>query len=139
MPELPDLEVIREFLAPRIVGVPIVSAQVRRPIIVRNLLGGDMADPLEASESRQRPVSCHTRTRRHNTRTFPCHILYGNKNNDQCGMLPLFVLLLAEVYQRSSQQIPLESLEYVHFLLLFSKESFETSNNNMRFRFLKKL
>jgi len=46
MPELPDLEVIREFLAPRIVGIPIVSVQVRRPIVVRNLLGGDMADHL---------------------------------------------------------------------------------------------
>lgn len=46
MPELPDLEVIREFLAPRIVGVPIVSARVRRPIVVRNLLSGDTADHL---------------------------------------------------------------------------------------------
>jgi formamidopyrimidine-DNA glycosylase len=46
MPELPDLEVIREFLAPRIVGVPIVSAQVRRPIVVRNLLSGDLAGHL---------------------------------------------------------------------------------------------
>jgi formamidopyrimidine-DNA glycosylase len=33
--------VIRDFLAPRLVGVPIVSAQVRRPVVVRNLLGGD--------------------------------------------------------------------------------------------------
>jgi formamidopyrimidine-DNA glycosylase len=46
MPELPDLEVIREFLSPRIVGVPIVSAEVRRPLIVRNLLDGDVADRL---------------------------------------------------------------------------------------------
>jgi formamidopyrimidine-DNA glycosylase len=46
MPELPDLEVVREFLAPRIVDVPIASAQVRRPIVVRNLLGGDLADHL---------------------------------------------------------------------------------------------
>jgi len=43
MPELPDLEVIREFLVQRIVDVPITSAQVRRPIVVRNLLGGDVA------------------------------------------------------------------------------------------------
>jgi formamidopyrimidine-DNA glycosylase len=46
MPELPDLEVIREFLAPRIVGLSIASAQVRRPTVVRNLLGGDTADHL---------------------------------------------------------------------------------------------
>ncbi len=46
MPELPDLEIIREFLAPRIVGVPIASVQVRRPTVVRNLLGGDLADHL---------------------------------------------------------------------------------------------
>jgi formamidopyrimidine-DNA glycosylase len=41
MPELPDLEVIREYLAPRLPGVSIVAAEVRRPIIVRNLLGDD--------------------------------------------------------------------------------------------------
>lgn len=46
MPELPDLEVIREFLTPRIVGVSIASVAVRRPIVVRNLLGGDPADHL---------------------------------------------------------------------------------------------
>jgi formamidopyrimidine-DNA glycosylase len=46
MPELPDLEVIREFLGPRIVGVSIVSAKVRRPLIVRNLLDGDAAERL---------------------------------------------------------------------------------------------
>jgi formamidopyrimidine-DNA glycosylase len=43
MPELPDLEVVREFLAPRIAGVPITSAEVRRPLVMRNLLGGDVA------------------------------------------------------------------------------------------------
>lgn len=46
MPELPDLEVIREFLAARIVDVPIVSAEVRRPLVVRNLLGTDTASYL---------------------------------------------------------------------------------------------
>ncbi len=46
MPELPDLEVIREFLAPRIAGVSIAAAQVRRPIVVRNLLGGDLVGRL---------------------------------------------------------------------------------------------
>lgn len=46
MPELPDLEVIREFLAARIVDVLIVSAEVRRHLVVRNLLGGDAADHL---------------------------------------------------------------------------------------------
>ena len=46
MPELPDLEVIREFLAPRVADVLIESAQVRRPIVVRNLLGGDVSDQM---------------------------------------------------------------------------------------------
>jgi formamidopyrimidine-DNA glycosylase len=46
MPELPDLEVVREFLAARIVGIPIVSAEVRRPLVVRNLLGTDTANHL---------------------------------------------------------------------------------------------
>jgi formamidopyrimidine-DNA glycosylase len=44
MPELPDLEVIREYLAPRIAGVPIVTADVRRPLLMRNLLGATPAD-----------------------------------------------------------------------------------------------
>lgn len=44
MPELPDLEVIRERLAPRLTGQVITTADVRRPIIVRNLLGGDFAE-----------------------------------------------------------------------------------------------
>jgi len=46
MPELPDLEVIREFLVERIVGLSITAADVRRPIVVRNLLGGDAATHL---------------------------------------------------------------------------------------------
>jgi len=47
MPELPDLEVIRQVLAQRLVGASIQAAQVRRPVVVRNLLGGDLADHLE--------------------------------------------------------------------------------------------
>jgi formamidopyrimidine-DNA glycosylase len=47
MPELPDLEIIREVLAARIGGVTVASAQVRRPVVVRNLLGGDVASHLE--------------------------------------------------------------------------------------------
>lgn len=48
MPELPDLEVIREFLAPRLVRVAIVNAEVQRPLVVRNLLGGDATERLVA-------------------------------------------------------------------------------------------
>ena len=44
MPELPDLEVIREYLAPRLAGVTVAAAEVRRPLVVRNFLGGDAAD-----------------------------------------------------------------------------------------------
>jgi formamidopyrimidine-DNA glycosylase len=43
MPELPDLTVLREILSPRLEGTSIVAAEVRRPIPVRNLLGGDLA------------------------------------------------------------------------------------------------
>ena len=46
MPELPDLEIIREFLGPRLAGVTIASAEVRRPLVVRNLIGGELADHL---------------------------------------------------------------------------------------------
>jgi formamidopyrimidine-DNA glycosylase len=43
MPELPDLEVIRQVLSPRLAGAEIVSASVLRPVVVRNLLGDDLA------------------------------------------------------------------------------------------------
>lgn len=46
MPELPDLEVIREFLAPHLAGVTVASAEVRRPLLVRCLLGGDPVEHL---------------------------------------------------------------------------------------------
>ena len=42
MPELPDLEVIRAVLVRRIVDVQILSVDVLRPLIVRNLLGGEL-------------------------------------------------------------------------------------------------
>jgi len=42
MPELPDLEIIREYLAARVVGRAIRDVKVRRPIIVRDLVGGDV-------------------------------------------------------------------------------------------------
>ena len=42
MPELPDLEVICEFLAQRIVNRSITAVKVHRPIVIRNLLGGDV-------------------------------------------------------------------------------------------------
>ena len=51
MPELPELEVIREFLAPRLVGVSIATAQVRRPLIVRNLLDGDPSGSIPSGQS----------------------------------------------------------------------------------------
>ena len=41
MPELPDLEVIREVLDPRLAGVAVAAAEVRRPLVVRNRLGGE--------------------------------------------------------------------------------------------------
>jgi len=39
MPELPDLEVIKEFLEPRLIGQTIATAEVLRPLIVRDLTG----------------------------------------------------------------------------------------------------
>lgn len=46
MPELPDLEIICEFLSRRIVGSTIIAAEVNRPIVIRNLIGGDTAQHL---------------------------------------------------------------------------------------------
>jgi formamidopyrimidine-DNA glycosylase len=47
MPELPDLEVIAEFLNLRFAGAKIVEASVLKPIVVRNLTGDDFAASLE--------------------------------------------------------------------------------------------
>lgn len=46
MPELPDLEVIRRYLAPRLADVTIAAARAGRPTVLRNLLGGDLAERL---------------------------------------------------------------------------------------------
>ncbi len=46
MPELPDLAIIREQLAPRVTGVTIAAVEVRRPLVVRNLLGGEIGQHL---------------------------------------------------------------------------------------------
>jgi len=53
MPELPDLTVLREILSPRLEGVAIAAAEVRRPIPVRNLLGGDLAARLVGRRFRE--------------------------------------------------------------------------------------
>ena len=37
MPEAPDLEVVREFLAERILGVKVASASVIKPSVLRPL------------------------------------------------------------------------------------------------------
>ncbi len=39
MPELPDLEVIREYLSVALAGAEVVRSEVRRPLVVRDLLG----------------------------------------------------------------------------------------------------
>ena len=46
MPELPDLEVIKDVLARRMAGAQIVSVHTLRPLIVRNLVGGEISEHL---------------------------------------------------------------------------------------------
>lgn len=46
MPELPDLEVISEFLSLHLVGQTIVAAEVLRPIVVRDLAGRGVEEGL---------------------------------------------------------------------------------------------
>jgi formamidopyrimidine-DNA glycosylase len=53
MPELPDLEVIKEFLQDHIVGQEIAEVEVVRPIVVRNLAGGDFAPRLMGQQIEQ--------------------------------------------------------------------------------------
>ncbi len=44
MPEAPDLQVLREYLAPRIEGEAITDAAVLRPLVLRNVVGEPFAD-----------------------------------------------------------------------------------------------
>jgi formamidopyrimidine-DNA glycosylase len=53
MPELPDLEVIKEFLQDHIVGQEIAEVEVVRPIVARNLADGDFAPRLTGQRIEQ--------------------------------------------------------------------------------------
>lgn len=53
MPELPDLEVIKEFLQDHVVGQEIAEVEVVRPIVARNLAGGDFATRLTGQGVKQ--------------------------------------------------------------------------------------
>lgn len=46
MPELPDLEIIREVLAPRLAGQTITAVEVVRPTVVRDLTGQGFTETL---------------------------------------------------------------------------------------------
>ncbi len=46
MPELPDLEIIRAVLAPRLTGQTITGVEVVRPLVVRDLTGQGFAETL---------------------------------------------------------------------------------------------
>jgi formamidopyrimidine-DNA glycosylase len=46
MPELPDLEVIRQVLAPELTGQAIVDVEVVRPLVVRDLTHQGFAETL---------------------------------------------------------------------------------------------
>jgi formamidopyrimidine-DNA glycosylase len=46
MPELPDLEIMREVLAPRLSGQTVTGVEVVRPLVVRDLTGRGFAETL---------------------------------------------------------------------------------------------
>jgi formamidopyrimidine-DNA glycosylase len=46
MPELPDLEIIREVLAPRLTGQTVTEVEVVRPLVMRDLTGEGFARTL---------------------------------------------------------------------------------------------
>ncbi len=50
MPELPDLKSSVSTWRPRLAGVPIVAAEVRRPLLMRNLLGADPAEGADPAD-----------------------------------------------------------------------------------------
>jgi formamidopyrimidine-DNA glycosylase len=49
MPEIPDLEVIKEYLERSLPGQVIETAEVLRPLVVRNLVGDDFASKVEGA------------------------------------------------------------------------------------------
>ena len=51
MPEAPELEVVKDFLADRLVGVSVESATVLKPSVLRSLCG-DVAENLPGGHSR---------------------------------------------------------------------------------------
>ena len=46
MPELPELEVIKEVLQAHIIGQTITEVEIRRPLVLRDLAGGGFAPGL---------------------------------------------------------------------------------------------
>jgi len=50
MPELPDLEVIKEYLQAVLPGEHVEAVEVLRPLVVRNLVEGDFVSALEGRE-----------------------------------------------------------------------------------------
>ena len=50
MPEHPDLEIIREVLAPRLTGQVVTDVEVVRPLVVRDLTGQGFAEMLTGQE-----------------------------------------------------------------------------------------
>jgi formamidopyrimidine-DNA glycosylase len=46
MPELPDLEIIREVLVPRMTGQTVTDVEVVRPLVVRDLIGQGFVETL---------------------------------------------------------------------------------------------
>ncbi|MEX0761720.1 MAG: DNA-formamidopyrimidine glycosylase family protein [Dehalococcoidia bacterium] len=59
MPEAPDLEVIKEFLAPRIVGCTVTAAVERKPLVLRNMTG----EPFEADLPGRKITSVERRSK----------------------------------------------------------------------------
>jgi len=53
MPELPDLEVVAEFLGRETAGTTIEDARILKPIVVRNLAGGDLSARLAGQTIRR--------------------------------------------------------------------------------------
>ncbi len=50
MPELPDLEVVKEYLQARLPGQRVETVELLRPIVVRNLTADDLASSLVGKE-----------------------------------------------------------------------------------------
>ena len=116
MPELPDLQVIAEFLQREVSGAHIAGVEVLKPIVVRNLTGADLSARLVG----QRIESVSRRGK---------FLLFSLSSGDWLVINPMLAGRLR--YHRSGDKVPGKPFWVLH---LTSGMSLRYSDaNNMKY------